>query len=48
MLNSGDKNPKGAQSIAVVPDTDFDDPLLHRAAGAMQIGLQAAMVKEGE
>ena len=48
MLNSGDKNRKGAQSRAVASDADFDDPLLHRAAGAMQIGLQAAMVKEGE
>ena len=48
MLNPGAKNRQGARSRAMVPDTDFDDPLLHRAAGAMQIGLQAAMVKEGE
>ena len=48
MLNPEAKNRKGARSKAMVPGTDFNDPLLHRAAGAMQIGLQAAMVKEGE
>ena len=48
MLNPGAKDRQGARSGAMVPDADFDDPLLHRAAGAMQIGLQAAMAKEGE
>lgn len=48
ILNSGANDRKGAQSRSMVPDADFDDPLLHRAARAMQIGLQTAMVKEGE
>jgi hypothetical protein len=32
----------------MVSGAEFDDPLLHRAVGAIQIGLQAATVKEGE
>jgi TolA-binding protein len=48
MLNTEAKNRQGARSGAMAPDGEFDDLLLHRAAGAMQIGLQAAMVKEGE
>lgn len=48
MLNPGDKNPKEAESRAVVPNAEFENPLLHRAAEAMQIVLQAAMAKEGE
>ena len=48
MLNPEAKNRQRARSGAMAPDGEFDDLLLHRAAGAMQIGLQAAMVKEGE
>jgi TolA-binding protein len=48
MLNSETKNHQGAGSRVMAPDAEFDDPLLHRAAEAMQIGLQAAMAKEGE
>ena len=48
MLNPGAKHRSGTRSSAIVPATGVDDPLLHRAVGAMQIGLQAAMVKEGE
>jgi tetratricopeptide (TPR) repeat protein len=48
MLNPEAKNRQEAWSGAMASDAEFDDPLLHRAAGAMQIGLQAALVKEGE
>jgi TolA-binding protein len=48
MMNPGSKNRQEARSSGIVPSTDFDDSLLHRAVGAIQIGLQAAMVKEGE
>ena len=48
MLNSEANNRQGARSEAMASDAEFDDPLLHRAAGAMQLGLQAALVKEGE
>lgn len=47
MLNPETKNRQGARSRAMVPDAEFDDPLLHRAAGAMQTGLRAAMEREG-
>ena len=47
-LNSEDIHRQGVRSRAMIPDAEFDDPLLHRAARAMQTGLQAAMVKEGE
>jgi TolA-binding protein len=48
VLNSAVTGGKGLTSIAVASDADFDDPLLHRAAGAAKLGLQAAMVKEEE
>ena len=48
MLNREDKNRKETSSGSIAPEADFDDPLLHRAAGALQIGLQAAIAKEGE
>ena len=48
MLNLEEKNRKEVRSVPVAPEADFDDPLLHRAAGAMQVGLQAAIAKEGE
>ncbi len=48
MLNLGAKNRTGAQRSAMAPDAEFTDPLLHRAAGAMQTGLQAAKADEGE
>ena len=48
VLNPEGKNRQGTQTRVVAPDAAFDDPLLHRAAGAMQIGLQSAIVKEGE
>jgi TolA-binding protein len=48
MLNPETKNRQGTRSRVMVPEAEFDDPLLHRAAGAMQIGLQAAMAKEGD
>jgi len=48
VLNSAARDGKQPRSRALAADADFDDPLLHRAAGAVQIGLQAAMVKEGE
>ncbi|MGH7181752.1 MAG: tetratricopeptide repeat protein [Nitrospiraceae bacterium] len=48
VLNSAAKDGKEPRSRTMASDADFDDPLLHRAAGAVQIGLQAAMVKEGE
>ena len=43
-----EKNRKETRSGPAASETDFDDPLLHRAAGAMQVGLQAAIAKEGE
>ena len=48
LLNPGAKNRQGVQSRPTVQDTGFHDPLLHRAAGAMQRGLQSSKVKEGE
>ena len=48
MLNPEANNRQGTRSRAMAPAEEFDDPLLHRAAGAMQISLQAAMAKEGE
>ncbi len=47
-LNRGTKNRTGAQTSAMAANEEFTDPLFHRAAGAMQIGLQAVMAKEGE
>ena len=48
VLNSALKSGKGLKSEAMVSDAGFDDPLLNRAAGAMRIGLHAAMVGEEE
>ena len=48
MLNLGAKNRTGAQTSAMPPDAEFTDPLFHRAAGALQIGLRAAKANEGE
>jgi TolA-binding protein/predicted negative regulator of RcsB-dependent stress response len=48
MLNADPNNRQGTQSRIVASDAAFDNPLLHRAAEAMQIVLQAAMAKEGE
>ncbi len=48
MLNPEAKNPQGARSSATAPDAEFTDPLFHRAAGAMQTGLQATKANEGE
>jgi TolA-binding protein len=48
VLNSEAKNRQGAQSLTMAPDAEFDDPLLHRTAAAMQIGLRATMEREGE
>lgn len=48
ILNPEATNYQGSRPGIVGPDAEFDDPLLHRAAEAMQIGLQAAMAKEGE
>lgn len=48
MLNLGAKNRTGAQTSAKAPDAEFTDPLFHRAAGAMQTGLQAAKANEGD
>ena len=48
MLNLGAKNRTGAQTSAMAPDAEFTDPLFHRAAGALQTGLQAAKANEGE
>jgi tetratricopeptide (TPR) repeat protein len=48
MLNPEAKNPQGARSSATAPDVEFTDPLFHRAAGAMQTGLQATKANEGE
>ena len=48
LLNPGGTNRQGVRSEARATDAHFNDPLLHRAAGAMQIGLQASRAKEGE
>jgi predicted Zn-dependent protease len=48
MMNPGSKHRPGNRSKGMGLDTDFGDPLLHRVVGAIQIGVQAAMVKEGE
>ena len=47
MLNPEAKNRKGSRATVMVPDAEFDDPLLYRAAAAMQTGLRATMEKEG-
>jgi len=47
MLNPEAKNRTGPQSTVMVADAEFDDPLLHRAAAAMQSGRRATMEKEG-
>jgi TolA-binding protein len=47
ILNPEAKNRKGLRSTVLVADAGFDDPLLHRAAAAMQTGLRATMEKEG-
>lgn len=44
MLTLGAKSRSGAQSSEIA----FDDPLFHRAAEAMKVGLQAAKANEGE
>lgn len=48
ILNTEGANRQGVQSTTMEPDEKFVDPLLHRAAGARQRGLQAVTVKEGE
>lgn len=48
MLNLGAKNRTGAQTSAKAPDAEFTDPLFHRAAVALQTGLQGAKANEGE
>ena len=48
MINPRAKHRHGNRSGDMVSGAEFDDPLLHRAVGAIQIGLQAATVKEGE
>jgi hypothetical protein len=47
MLNPEAENRKGPRPAVMVAEEEFDDPLLHRAAAAMQIGLRATMEKEG-
>jgi tetratricopeptide (TPR) repeat protein len=47
-LNSEAKNPQEAQSRTMAPAEAFEDPLLHRAAAAMQTALRATMEREGE
>jgi len=47
MLNPEAENRKGPRPTVMVAEEEFDDPLLHRAAAAMQIGLRATMEKEG-
>jgi TolA-binding protein len=46
VLNAGGKNRKEGR-LARVHEAEFHDPLYHRAAGAMQIGLKSAIGKEG-
>jgi tetratricopeptide (TPR) repeat protein len=48
VLNHGNTNPNEAKPTDIRADAEFYDPLFRRAAGAMQIGLKAANVKEGE
>ena len=48
MLNSGGKTRKEGSPMGVSEDAEFHDPLFHRAAGAMRIGLQSAIGKEGQ
>jgi TolA-binding protein len=48
MLNPGAKDRKEDRPTGMLVEGEFHDPLFHRAAGAMQIGLQSAIVKEGE
>jgi tetratricopeptide (TPR) repeat protein len=48
ILNPEATNYQGSRSRIAAPDAEFDDPLLHRAAEAMQISLQATIAKEGE
>ncbi len=47
-LNGEAKKPAGTRPEADEPKADFDDPLLHRAAEARHIELQAVLAKEGE
>ncbi len=47
VLNFGGKTRKEIRSTGVFEDVEFHDPLFHRAAGAMQIGFQSAIGKEG-
>lgn len=47
ILNPEAKNRKEVRSTVMAADEEFGDPLLHRAAAAMQTGLRATMEKEG-
>jgi TolA-binding protein len=47
VLNAGGKHRKEGRPAGVHKEAEFHDPLFHRAAGAMQIGLKSAMGKEG-
>ena len=47
VLNAGDKTRKEGRPAGGVKEAEFHDPLFHRAAGAMQIGLKSAIGKEG-
>lgn len=47
-LNLGVNNRKEGQLNAMAPDEKFTDPLFHRVARAVHIGLQAANPSEGE
>ena len=47
LLNAGDKNRKEGRPAGGLKDAEFQDPLFHRAAGAMQISLKSAIGKEG-
>jgi tetratricopeptide (TPR) repeat protein len=48
MLNPDGKDRKEVRPTGIFADAEFTDPLFHRAVGAMRIGLQSAIVKEGE
>jgi TolA-binding protein len=48
MLNSEVATRQEVGPMSIAPDAVFADPLLHRVAGAKQIGFQASLVKEGE
>ncbi len=47
VLNGGGKNRKEGRPAGVLKEVELHDPLFHRAAGAMQIGLKSAIGKEG-